>query len=87
MKIPKHKNSLFLMSVTSWCSACFVFVCLRAIICLAWWGLLQQENWFKPPMFFIDRTKAVIQHFLEKSFKKLKIENNFVLEKSDKHKK
>ena len=21
------------------------------------------ENWFKPPMFFIDRTKAVIQHF------------------------
>jgi len=27
------------------------------------------ENWFKPPMFFIDRTKAVIQHFLEKSFK------------------
>jgi len=27
------------------------------------------ENWFKPPMFFIDRTKAVILHFLEKSFK------------------
>jgi len=27
------------------------------------------ENWFKPPMFFIDRTKAVIQHLLEKSFK------------------
>ena len=27
------------------------------------------ENWFKPPMIFIDRTKAVIQHFLEKSFK------------------
>jgi len=23
------------------------------------------ENWFKPLMFFIDRTKAVIQHFLE----------------------
>ena len=21
------------------------------------------ENWFKPPLFFIDRTKAVIQHF------------------------
>ena len=33
------------------------------------------ENWFKPPMCFIDSTKAVIQHFLEKSFKKLKIEN------------
>ena len=30
---------------------------------------------FKPPMFFIDHTKAVIQHFLEKSFKQLKIEN------------
>jgi len=27
------------------------------------------ENWFKYPMFFIDRTKAVIQHYLEKSFK------------------
>ena len=27
------------------------------------------ENWFKPPMFIIDRTKAVIQQFLEKSFK------------------
>ena len=33
------------------------------------------EKWFKPTMFFIDRTKAVIQHYLEKSFKKLKIEN------------
>ena len=29
----------------------------------------EAENWFKPPMIFIDRTKAVIQHFLEKSFK------------------
>ena len=27
------------------------------------------ENWFEPPKFFNDRTKAIIQHFLEKSFK------------------
>jgi len=33
------------------------------------------ETWFKPPMFFIDRTKAVNQHFLKKSFKQLKIKN------------
>jgi len=33
------------------------------------------ENWFKPPMFLFDRTKALMQLFLEKSFKKLKIEN------------
>jgi len=29
--------------------------------------------WFKPPMKGIDRTKAVTQHFLENSFKKLSI--------------
>jgi len=27
------------------------------------------ENWFKPLMLLIDHAKAVIQHFLEKSFK------------------
>ena len=30
-------------------------------------------NWFKLPMKVIDRTKAVTQHFLENSFKKLSI--------------
>jgi len=25
-------------------------------------GLAAAENWFKPPLFFIDRTKALIQH-------------------------
>jgi len=35
--------------------------------CISWFAAA--ENWFKPPMFFIDRTKAVILHFLEKSFK------------------
>jgi len=38
-------------------------------------------------MFFIDRTKALIQHVLEKSFKYLKIENKNTTEKSEKHKK
>jgi len=40
--------------------------------------------WFKPPMKVIDRTKAVIQHFLENSFKKLSIKKKE--EKSEKHK-
>jgi len=30
-------------------------------------------NWFKPHMKVIDRTKAVTQHFLDNSFKKLSI--------------
>jgi len=30
-----------------------------------------EENWFKLPMKVIDRTKAVNQHFLENSFKKV----------------
>jgi len=33
----------------------------------------QSENWFKPPMKVIDRTKAVTQHLLVKAFKKLSI--------------
>jgi len=43
------------------------------------------EKWFKPTMFFIDRTKAVIQHYLEKSFKKLKIENKKKTQKNPKN--
>jgi len=35
----------------------------------------------------IDRTKAVTQHFLENSFKKLSIKNKIKQEKSEKHKK
>jgi len=34
----------------------------------------------------IDRTKAVIQHFLENSFKKLSIKRELKKEKSEKHK-
>jgi len=33
-------------------------------------------NWFKLPMKVINRTKAVTQHFLENSFKKLSIKEN-----------
>jgi len=35
----------------------------------------------------IDRTKAVTQHFLENSFKKLSIKKKIKNEKSEKHKK
>ena len=54
---------------------------MQAIVCcffsLKRLSLLDQylELDCKPPMFFIDHTKAVIQHVLEKSFKELKIEN------------
>jgi len=37
---------------------------------------------FKPPMTVIDRTKAVSQHFLEKSFKKLYMKKKREKEKS-----
>ena len=43
-------------------------------------------NWFKLPMEVIDRTKAVTQHFLENSFKKLSIKKKMKKEKSEKHK-
>jgi len=38
-------------------------------------NVFKQYNlaWFKPPMKVIDRTKAVTQHFLENSFRKLSI--------------
>jgi len=39
-----------------------------------------------PPMKAIDRTKAVTQHFLENSFKKLSIKKKIKNEKSEKHK-
>jgi len=32
-------------------------------------GLLQRKTGLNPQCFFIDRTKAVIQHVLDKSFK------------------
>ena len=38
------------------------------------------------PMKVIDRTKAVTQHFLENSFKKLSIKKKIKNEKSEKHK-
>ena len=34
------------------------------------------KNWFKHQMQVIDRTKAVTQHFLENSFKKLSTNKN-----------
>ena len=49
--------------------------CMGQFLCRFFHMYLAAEHRFKPPMFFIDRTKAVIQHFLEKSFKYLKIEH------------
>ena len=40
-------------------------------------------NWFKLSMNMIDSTKAVTQHFLENSFKKLSIKRKEKKEKSE----
>ena len=60
------------------CLICSTFLKYKCVNCKV--SLLQKsvrfaitKKWFKSPRKFIDRTKAVTQHFLKKSFKKLRV--------------